>query len=877
MTPLLRAVLLADLVDSTAFIERFGDVRSAAALQRLDLQIRDLLEFTGGRLIDKADGLLALFERPIQAVDFALRYQHLLRQFSEGEGQGQLQARVGIHVGELMTWRNDDKAIAAGAKPMEVEGLAKPVAARLMALALPGQILISSIAQTLAQRAQAELGERVERLRWMVHGRYRFKGVPAPLLVHEVGEVGRAPLKPPGSGTKAWREIPLWRRPPVMVVELLLFLAVALFYGYSAFRSAPALAFNERDWVVVGDVSNFTGDPRLEDSLDTALRIGLEQSRYVNLLSDIKVRDVLTRMGRSPGAVVDRAVGSEIALREGARALLLPSVAEVGGRVRVSVEVVDPNTQVTVYAQSADGRGVESALGSIDSINAQLRGKLGESLAEVAREHKPLEQVTTGNLDALRAFSLAQAAMRAGRNGEAVSLCQEAIRLDPGFAMAYAFLARLKLNGDSAAYEQLLAKADSLRARLTHREALMLDARIASNHPTADRLIRWHLLTQLYPDEYSGYYNYALVSWYHGYQLADALEQLAPALSDKNPSRASALYLQGVLQLSLERYAEALASFQKFALSGSRGYVRQYAEAHAATRRFDLAAQVLSTQTSTGLPYSDYEADADRALFELDQGHWQAGVEAMRRSASLPGAATLDRTRTHAFMLLTLNAVANDPDVRADLRAFVRSEAAWMGNRDALVQRHDRLLVLAAGVLAVEAGDTGLGREAMRLAGGPATAGYPVLESADAMLDAALATAEGHPDRAIARLARAHRGSELYYSHVVLMQAYRAAGRPADALEEANWLATHRGRAYAEYNSDYALNAINVVNSDLALVSAAEFAALASKPDQARVSLQAFDRAWPGARELAFLRARLGKLDATLGGKRTQVVGSASK
>ena len=260
VTPMLRAVLLADLVDSTAFIERFGDARAAVALQRLDLQIRDLLEFTGGRLIDKADGLLAIFERPIQAVDFALRYQQALRHFSSSEGST-LTARVGIHVGELMTWSNTDHAVAAGAKPLEVEGLAKPVAARLMSLALPGQILISSMAQSLAQRAQAELGERTSRLRWMVHGRYRFKGVPAPLLVHEVGEAGFAPLVEPPSGQKVWRELPVWRRPPVVAAEILLFLLVGGFYAYSVLRSPPAVAFSERDWVVIGDMSNFPDSP----------------------------------------------------------------------------------------------------------------------------------------------------------------------------------------------------------------------------------------------------------------------------------------------------------------------------------------------------------------------------------------------------------------------------------------------------------------------------------------------------------------------------------------------------------------------------------------------------------------------------------------
>ena len=104
VTPLLRTVLLADLVDSTAAIEKLGDVRAAALMQRLDLHLRDLLDITNGRLIDKADGLFALFERPIQAVDFALRYQRALMELGREEGI-RLQARVGMHVGDQQVER----------------------------------------------------------------------------------------------------------------------------------------------------------------------------------------------------------------------------------------------------------------------------------------------------------------------------------------------------------------------------------------------------------------------------------------------------------------------------------------------------------------------------------------------------------------------------------------------------------------------------------------------------------------------------------------------------------------------------------------------------------------------------------------------------
>ena len=119
-----------------------------------------------------------------------------------------------------MIWENAPGDVQRGAKKTEVEGLVKPVAARLMQLALPGQILLSGVAYDIAHRAQGELGELLDNVRWRTHGRYRFKGVPEPVPVFEVGEEGLAPLKPPPWTSKAHRETPIWRRPIAVALEV---------------------------------------------------------------------------------------------------------------------------------------------------------------------------------------------------------------------------------------------------------------------------------------------------------------------------------------------------------------------------------------------------------------------------------------------------------------------------------------------------------------------------------------------------------------------------------------------------------------------------------------------------------------------------------
>ena len=351
-----------------------------------------------GRLIDRSDGLLLLFERPVDALGFALDYNRGLRALDDRPELKQrklhLQARAGLHVGEVLTWRNSEAAVQAGAKPLEVEGIAKPLAGRLMTLARPGQILLSATAEPMAHRSARELGERSEHLIWKSHGRWRLKGVPDVQEIFEVGEPGYAPLRAPKENhAKAWRDIPLWRRPAALAAEVLLLVGIGT-GAWFVTRPTPAIAFGERDWVVVGDLRNLTGDARLDESLDEAFRISLEQSNYVNLLSDLKVRETLQRMQHKPDATVDRAIGAEIALRDGARALLLATVAEVGGRLRVSAEVVDPHTQTTVYAVSADGKGIESALASIDEVTDGLREKLGEAMQNVQKTSVPLPNVS---------------------------------------------------------------------------------------------------------------------------------------------------------------------------------------------------------------------------------------------------------------------------------------------------------------------------------------------------------------------------------------------------------------------------------------------------------------------------------------------------
>jgi len=199
----LRTLLLTDLVGSTALVDAIGDRRSAALGVRFDRISRDLLRRHGGVEIDKTDGFLLLFERPDRAVRYALDMHRELDALSRNEGVS-MRARCGIHLGEVRLRENPPDDVARGAKPLEVEGLAKPLAARVMSLAQGGQTLLTRAAFDLARRAA--VGEpELEGCEWRQHGLYDLKGVSEGVEICEVGRPGQAPLTPPPSTEKAKR------------------------------------------------------------------------------------------------------------------------------------------------------------------------------------------------------------------------------------------------------------------------------------------------------------------------------------------------------------------------------------------------------------------------------------------------------------------------------------------------------------------------------------------------------------------------------------------------------------------------------------------------------------------------------------------------
>ncbi|MBD9369844.1 putative peptide modification system cyclase [Xanthomonas sp. XNM01] len=812
--PQLRTLLLTDLCDSTALVERLGDTAAAALFRDHDRLVLELQQRWRGRLIDRSDGLLLLFERPIDGLGFALDYRRGLEDLGKAHDAGQLRARAGLHVGEVLIWRNSDEAVDVGAKQVEVEGLAKPFAARLMQLALPGQILLSAVAEPLVRRAVRELGERADTLKWRSYGRWRFKGVPTPFEIHEVGEAGLAPLRTPRSDAKAWRDVPLWRRPIALVAEVA---AVAVLGAgiWLATRVEPALAFNERDWVVVGDLRNLTGQTVLDDSLEQAFRISLEQSRYVNVLSDLKVQDALVQMRLDPAqTAIDRAVASQIAIKEGARAVVLPTVSEVDSRVRFSVEVVDPATQTTVYSEHASGKGLESVLASIDNVAGALRGRLGEALAAISATSAPLPQATTADLDALRAYALAESAVVQGRFREAQDLYETAIRIDPVFARAHLGLATLAwASSNHQVARNHVVDAVRLRENLSPRDQLSIDAWEKEVSPDGNSLSRWLTMARMYPDHFGAHSN---ASWYllMENRFDESMQHALSASTAWAPKRAYSLVHAARVHIAQGRAEEAIRLLDQADAAGRASSSGARAEALWLLGRTDDAKAILSQVKSDPAPVMwmlAQRALVSAALAESDHIAAARISERVRdRALTMPDPFSRHFRLTHALVRSAIGDPLSEAEVVTLEKEFrLALNDVDMPARYEEVFRYATLLYVAQrdGHLALSStGLQWLEPEAERMQN-------RLVSKISVLVRANQMHLEGKNDEAVALLRPELDGSELVQARVLMVRLARANGDSAMLDEQVEWLTSHRGQAWAEVAVGQLLQPLNVADS----------------------------------------------------------------
>lgn len=618
--------------------------------------------------------------------------------------------------------------------------------------------------------------------------------------------------------------------------------------------SEPTFSIEERDRIVVGQFRNQTGEAMLDDSVNLAFHLGLEQSRYAQVLPDSQVREALQRMERAPDTVVDRELGIEICKREGAKALVTGSIIKIGDSYSLSAKIIDPQSAASIYSASEIAKDQSSIISGLDNLTREIRNELGESLPAIAGTTR-LEKVTTSDLEALRAYSIGVRKATEDEFDEARQLFRRALEVDPEFGMAHAKLASLYIyERDYTVALEHLDRALNLSARLTGFERLYVEGWVARLRGTPEEVVQvWSLASSIYPDQALGHLNAGNAYFFLFNQFDKAAEFFEKAARVAGPDDRVLIYTQlGYMQLALGQNEKALKSFESIEMAERWTSLADY---HLLVENHREAKRLLEQKTNA--PLLDYRVQSRIQLAPIfaDQGDLQQAKRIAGETLALARELGLEREELTSTAVLTALAEQTDSKeafkealaaamktaeriLDAELERLKMQETAMGGLHRFPVRTLALMAKLSARNSSVPIAES-MRKKILLLA---EERGLPIWLSHAKMLAGEIAVARGDLETARGQFNEANSAAEFFQVHESLARTHELSGNTSAAITEYRWMVEHRGRALMDCYEG--CQAVTFLDWNLALYRLGKLYAEEGKTEQAATYLRRFLDRW---------------------------------
>jgi len=256
----------------------------------------------------------------------------------------------------------------------------------------------------------------------------------------------------------------------IAAAAAILMFSAAYFY----FHRAPRLT--DKDTLVLADFDNKTTDPVFDDTLRQGLAVELQQSPFLSLISDTKIRQTLALMGQPKDARLTPEIALQVCERTASAVILEGSIASLGSQYVVGLRARNCNTGSILDQEQVQAARREDVLNSLSQIASRFRTRVGESLATVEKHSTPLAEATTPSLEALKAYSTGLKLDISAGSQAGIPFFRRAVEIDPQFATAYANLGLAFSDiGESVLSAESTSKAWHLRNRASDRERFFID------------------------------------------------------------------------------------------------------------------------------------------------------------------------------------------------------------------------------------------------------------------------------------------------------------------------------------------------------------------------------------------------------------------
>jgi DNA-binding SARP family transcriptional activator/tetratricopeptide (TPR) repeat protein len=421
------------------------------------------------------------------------------------------------------------------------------------------------------------------------------------------------------------------RWPIVLLLTIAAVTAVVLLRRPSppTLRDAGRVAATDR--LVVEEFEDRAQDPDLAAAVTSLVRVDLTRSS-LRVLGSQQVRDALRRMqlDGTPSAEQMR----ELAVREGARALVRGSVARLGPGYAFTAEVVSPESGEELLALRETAVDSTQLIPAVERLARALRERIGEPL-EAVRGRPPLERVTTSSLVALRAYTTAERLKQGGQDRpRELGLLRQAIAADSGFALAWLGLANLYwTTNELDLAREATRRAYQLGERLPPRERLSVEASYHSSVARDERKAAeaYHGMLVRDSTDFRVLNNLALTyQSLHEYDRQVGYAERALRWSDSSYSVVWLGLLQGLVNAG--RLDEARATLRAARTRFPDDRFLDWIEAYIAQNDGDLATLDRVGRTLAGVP--EHAQEGNRILADLHElrGRNELAAEYRRRA-----------------------------------------------------------------------------------------------------------------------------------------------------------------------------------------------------------------------------------------------------
>ena len=455
----IKSLVATLLVDRDTLGQRLGEAESYELLSRHDRFARDLLVRLDGLEIEKSEGFLFLFERPVDAVRYALEYQLELLQLRAELGI-EIEAKTAIHVGEVLLRENLEQDVTRGAHPLEVEGAAKAVTQRLCRLASSAQILLSQGAYGLARRSLGDTWVDGRNLCWQSHGEYQLDDGDEPLTVYEVGFEDTAPLIRPVGDASSSPAVAVddvasgkgrlgWGLAALAALLLLVVLMLTRPWGDSGPAVRPTVdgSSEKRTAVAVLGFRNLTQQPEIDwmgtafaESLGAELAGG-EQLRLIPGESVARLQQSIDLPHGTNSLAVDTLQLIRRQLDNDYVVLGTYSTFDRGADTMINLNLTMQSTETGERVDLRRDGGQGDIFELVDQVARELRDKLAVGQLTAA-EQQEVQATLTDSPEANRLYHEGLALLRAYEYPRAKDALEKAVAADPSYPLAHAALSR---------------------------------------------------------------------------------------------------------------------------------------------------------------------------------------------------------------------------------------------------------------------------------------------------------------------------------------------------------------------------------------------------------------------------------------------------